>query len=186
MIKEKELAELTSWIYDKSMNINLEMIEEALQNNITEKGYNITLVRDTITGGSLFNPREYGCIKICCPEHTMDYFYYAVAAFSNANDDSIHIYLGGKSSQIRKDDMLGIKVFDGTISRSIGMGAVKGGSMGVGMAVGGTTVGLAKAGIRGIGKGIAALTRDKEALEVENNWYAEAQDLILYTFAPEE
>lgn len=41
------------------------------------------------------------------------------------------------------------------------MGTLKGGAVGVGVAVGGAVAGVAKEGIRGIGKGIAALTRDK-------------------------
>ena len=64
------------------------------------------------------------------------------------------------------------------------MGTLKGGAVGVGVAVGGAVAGVAKEGIRGIGKGIAALTRDKEAVAAEEKWYAEAQELIGGTLNP--
>ena len=71
-----------------------------------------------------------------------------------------------------------MKIFDGTISSGIKQGVAKGGAFGVGWAVGSVAHGVTKAGIRTIGKSIVALTRDKEAVEAEKNWYNEATELI--------
>ena len=185
MIKEKELQEITSWSYNADPDFDLSVIEQLLNNNIEQYGFNVRVDHDIITGGSLFSPREYDCIKVYNPEHSMDYFYYCILLSKERMSDTISVFLAGRSSQMKMEDyMNNAKIFDGTISGSIGMGALKGGAFGVGMAVGGAAAGLAKAGIRGIGKGIAALTRDKEAVAAEEKWYAEAQELIGGTLNP--
>lgn len=185
MLKEKDLAGLVYWTYDKGQRINCDMIENVLQGTIDDRGYNITLIRDTVSSGGLLGGREYDCLRICNPDHVSDYYNYVLTINRDGRDDSLIVSLCGNSSQVRKDDMLGKKVFDGTISRSIGAGMKKGGSVGAGFAIGGAAAGLAKAGIKGIGKGLSALTRDKEAYETEMRWYSEAQELIMSTFAPE-
>ena len=185
MLKEKELAGLVYWTYDKGQGINFDLIENVLQGVIDDRGYNVSLIRDTVSTGGLLGGREYECLRICNPDHVTDYYNYVITINRDRRDDSLIVSLCGNSSQVRKDDMLGKKVFDGTISRSIGAGIKKGGSAGAGFAIGGAAAGLAKAGIKGIGKGLSALTRDKEAYEVEMNWYAEAQELITSTFSPE-
>lgn len=187
MIKEKEIEALTSWSYDKVDEFDLEMIENALNNNIEEYGYNVAVEYEKISAGSFLSSKEYDCIKLYNPEHPFDYFFYCVTLVRERRCDTVNIFAGGRSNQMKKEDYLkNTKAFDGTISNSLTLGVLKGGSVGVGMAVGGAVGGLAKAGLRGIGKGIAALTRDNEAYEAEQNWYAEAQDLLVCTFSPQD
>lgn len=187
MIKEKDLQEITSWNYDPNPDFDLAVIEQALSNNIEEYNYLAKVEYEKISSGSLFNPKEYDCIKLYNPEHPTDYFYYCILLSKERRSDVVSVFLAGKSTQLKMDDYLkNTKIFDGTISGSLSLGALRGGSVGVGMAVGGVAAGLTKAGIRGIGKGIAALTRDKEAVAAEESWYAEAQELIGGTFNPVE
>ena len=69
---------------------------------------------------------------------------------------------------------------DDYLKNSIPFGGTKNSSakadilnFGVGMTVGGVEAGLTKVGIRGISKGIVALTRDKEVLAKEKSWHNE-------------
>lgn len=186
MVKEKELTPITSWQFAKESNIDIASIKEVMGNLIEQNGYEVKLEDEKITAGSLFNPVEYESVKIVNPNHQYDYFYYCVGIVREKKADSVNVYIGGKSSQQKLEDFMQTKAFDGTIKRSIGAGIRKGGSVGVGMAIGGATVGLAKAGIKGIAKGIAAMSRNQEALDAENAWYEVAQGLIVETFNPNE
>ena len=187
MIKEKDLVEMASWNYKPDPDFDLEAISQALNNNIEEYNYLAKVEYEKISGGSFLNPKEYDCIKVYNPEHPSDYFYFCICLSKERRSDVVRVFAAGKSTQMKMDDYLkNTKVFDGTISGSLKLGTLRGGSVGAGMAIGGVVSGLTKAGIRGIGKGIAALTRDKEAFAVEESWYAEAQELIGGTFNPAE
>ena len=186
MIKEKDLYEVTAWNYNPDPDFHLADIKEALESVIQGNDYLAGVQYEKISAGSVFSAKEYDCIKLYNPQHQTDYFYYCILLSKERNADVVSVYLAGKSTQMKMDDYLkNTKAFDGTISRSIGAGILKGGSFGVGMAVGGAAAGLTKAGIRGISKGIAALTRDKEALAREESWYNEATELLAVTFNPE-
>lgn len=179
MIKAKDLEIMTSW---NSMN-DLEMMRKELKDNINSGDYLVSIEYDKIVEGTLFNAKEYDCIKIYHPEYPTDYFYYCIFIKEEKGNAVAHVCIGGKSKQLKLDDYLkSKKIFDGTITKGIKEGAAKGGSFGVGWAVGGVALGITKAGVRTVGKGIAALMRDKEAIASEESWYSQMQELIGSTF----
>lgn len=191
MIREKDLAELVSWNWNLGEQLDLNVMEETLKNNIQEYNYIADVVRETVSAGSLFSSKEYECIKIFHPEHPTDYFYYCIVLEKGKRNDVIKVYVAGKSTQLKMDDYLkNTKIFDGgfrkDLKTGIKLGASRGGAVGVGATIGyvagSAAFGIAKAGIKGIGKGIAAMTRDKEAFEIEKGWYTEIQELIGGTF----
>lgn len=184
MIKEKDLESITSWQYNSDPEFTLDVVLKAIKSSINDYQFNAEAVIDTVSGGSLLRPTEYRCVKVYNPAHTTDYYYYCLVLSKERFNDTIYVSGGGYSSQMKKDDYLkNTKAFDGTISSSIGIGAITRGSFGAGYAIGGAVAGITKAGVHGIGKGIAALTRDKEALAIEEQWYADMQEILLRTFA---
>ena len=109
----------------------------------------------------------------------MDYFNYYMTVSAGGETTLVVVYIGGQSKQLKKEEFAAnTKMFDGAGTRSVVGGAMMGGAFGVGYAVGGAVTGIAKAGIKGIAKGINALTRDKAALAREQEWYNQITEVL--------
>lgn len=124
---------------------------------------------EKLLAGYVFSPIERDCLILYNPQHPTDYFYYCITV--SKEGDIVSIHLTGKSMQMKIDDYLKNSIPFGGTKKSSAKADIL--NFGVGMTVGGVEAGLTKVGIRGISKGIVALTRDKEVLAKEKSWHNE-------------
>ncbi len=148
-----------------------EVIKAALQEKAENYGIAAEVESSEFESG-LFSKGEE-CLTFVHPDHIGDYFKFCIYRKEVGKTCTVEIYSYGQSKNIKREDFAAnTHIFDGSGVMGTAAGALRGGAVGAGFAIGSAAVGITKAGVKAIGKGINALMRDPEALERENDWYS--------------
>jgi len=140
-----------------------------------------------VVSGNWISSSTSPCIVIVHPDPVTRerYLGFCIRLRENGNFTIVSIYNFGKSEQLGVEATLQEKTFTGNTARGVAAGALRGGASGVGFAVGSLMAGTVRGGVKLIGKGLAAMTRDSEALTKEKDWYS-LIDMVLHAAFFEE
>ena len=171
-MKLTDLDPLTNeYFVDGGSNLSLQDLRNHIQNQMKEKGAPVTITETTAEAGSMFNKTSIPCLEIHHPQHVNDYFTHVLTKNVQGQNCILQFYITGTSRQMAKEAFQeNTKVFNGSGRKAIGAGMKRGGAFGTGLAIGGL-VGSAVVGtVKGVAKGINALTTNHTALEEEDKW----------------
>ncbi len=156
--------------YMNGSEVSYDAITEALNAKIEEYGIPARVVSATLGGGGLF-AKEETCIALVNPEHLYDYYKFCIYKKDVGKTCIVDIYSFGTSKNMKNESLASKKIFDGSGAIGTAAGILHGGAAGVGFAIGSAAVGIGKAGIKAISKGIGKLFQDENSMELENEWY---------------
>jgi len=151
--------------------VTYDAIKMVLEEKIDKYGINAEIISSELYTG-LFSKDET-CLSLVNPKHREDYFKFCIYRKEIGKTCVVEVYSYGQSKNIKREDFAAnTRIFDGSGTMGTAAGILRGGAVGAGFAIGSAAVGITKAGVKAIGKGINALLRDPEVLEKENDWYA--------------
>ena len=166
MIKEKDLREKRPQVrFAQGQNIDLSVVQSALQQNADENGIPVAFSRDQVKYGGLIGGLIGGgtddCLILSHPQHPKDYFRICIRvkhqgnyAFVSVNDFGESRLLGNAATSEYTKNAVKDAFHGGSAAGAVG--AV-------------------------IGKGLRTLVMggsNKQKLEEEQNWYAMVSDLF--------
>ncbi len=158
-------------------DVTYENIKMFLEAKIEEYGIPATVEDATLGGGGLFSPEEK-CLALVNPEHRYDYFKFCIYRKDMGNTCTVDVYSYGASKNLKNEDLAHTKIFDGSGALGTATGILRGGATGIGFAIGSAVVGVGKAGVKTIAKGIGKLLQDPNAIATENGWYSAVADIF--------
>lgn len=171
-IREKELAAYSDPIrMIDDDTTGFEAIDASLKSTAEMYGAEIEVWKDGVERGT-FDMNPISCLVLCHPEHKNDYFRFCITRKVQGKTCLVQIYTLGKSTQMSLEAFQkNTRAFDGSGVRGTAVGALRGGALGAGFAVGSAAAGIVKGGGKLLAKGIAAMMRDDVALSKEKDWY---------------
>ncbi len=169
-ISAKELEKLYGIRYTDAEGLTLEYIQKAIFEKAEEYGLELAILNEEVSYGVFSGTKP--CLVLSHPTQKSDYYMYAITLAPQGKTCVVEVSVFGRSVQMSKEDFANnTHIFTGNNTRGAVVGALRGGALGVGFAVGSMAAGVGKAGIKALAKGINALTRDPQALEKEKGWY---------------
>ena len=179
--KQKLIPARNSVRYKDGAKITDDLIRRSLKKKISEYGIRAQVDSCEISNG-LFGDVKYG-IAVFHPSHQSDYYKFCITSNMVGTTRVVDIYMYGRSSNINHENYAAnTKIFTGSGARGTAAGAFTGGALGAGVAIGSVLGSAVGAGFRAVGKGINALMRDSEGLELEQQWYAVIADIFTEVF----
>ena len=178
----KALTQLDSIKFMDSNGIGLEDIHCALANKFEEYDIPVLFRKGHISKGLLSNPTD--AIFVVHPDNQNTYYKTVLTLSRMGKYLDVAVFSCGKSRQMGSETMANTKVFNGSGITGVVVGGLHSNTnFGVGYAVGSAVFGVAGAGFRAVKKGIGALTKNEEALEMERQWYQIVLDIINQVFS---
>ncbi len=157
--------------------ITYEAIKDRIERVSEDYGIDINLSMGEVNYGIFSGNKE--ALMLVNPNHVDDYYKFCFIITPAGKTATVEVFSYGKSRQMSAEAFAqNTKVFDGSGAMGTLGGALVGGPVGWGFALGSAAVGVTKAGVKGIAKGINALMRDSKALEEEKVWYDIVNEII--------
>lgn len=150
---------------------DFDAIDAALRSVSATFGAELKVWKDDVERG-MFDMNPVPCLMLCHPEHKEDYFRFCITRKVQGKTCLIQIYTYGKSTQMSLESFQNnTHAFDGNGTRGAVVGALRGGALGAGFAIGSAAAGIVKGGGKLLAKGLVAMMRDDAALSREKDWY---------------
>jgi hypothetical protein len=168
-------------IFYEDYGIPLNSIRNGLINDSRKIGLPLSIRYGECLTGANIGPASLPCMILEHPNHTSDYFSFCVAPNKGnySGDDGYFVYFSGISKQLQKVNYnANITGSNGSGWLVAGLGALRGGSTGVGAAIGGIAYEAGYGAMVGSKKLFNSLTLDKRALEQELWWYNQVKALL--------
>lgn len=171
-IREKDLTDFSDPVrLPEDESSQLENVRIAIERCAEQYGAEMVIHFDCVERG-FFDSNPIPCLRICHPKHETDYFYFCITRKTQGKSCLFQIYTCGKSKQMGLADFQNnTRAFDGSGIRGTAVGALRGGALGAGFAIGSAVGGIVKGTGKLLAKGVAAMMRDDAALSVEKDWY---------------
>jgi hypothetical protein len=178
--KMKNLDPIQSIKCADGSGLSYDSVAKALSSKYDEYELSYNMVMGSLSNGLLGGSKD--ALFVFHPDHINDYFKIVLTITRTGRTATVDLYSSGKSKQFNKESLANTRVFDGSGAKGASVGLLRGGSVGVGYAIGSATASIAKAGFKAIKKGFNKLTMDSNALEEEKNWYGAVLSLIYELF----
>lgn len=163
--------------YKDGSAITYDAIKTVLEEKIDEYGIDAKIISSELYSGLFSSDEE--CLSLVNPNHREDYFKFCIYRKEMGKTCVVEVYSYGQSKNIKREDFAAnTRIFDGSGAMGTAAGILRGGAVGAGFAIGSAAVGVTKAGVKAIKKGINTLLLDQDALEKENDWYAAVFDIL--------
>ncbi len=157
--------------------VTYDAIKERIEKLVEDYGIEATLAMGDVNYGLFSGTKE--ALMLVHPKHVDDYYKFCIIITPAGKTCNVEVFSYGKSRQMSAEAFAqNTKIFDGSGVMGTAAGILRGGAVGAGFAIGSAAVGIAKAGAKGIAKGINALMRDPGALEEEKAWYDIVNEII--------
>lgn len=168
-------------VFYDNYGIPMPAIKEQLENEAARNAIPVRVRFAEFLTGVATGPTTIPCIVFEHPNHLKDYGSFCIVPGRGnySGDEGFFVFIAGESKQLKKIAYNEEKFAShGAGWATAAAGMIRGGSWGVGTAIGGLAFEAGHGAMVGATKALNALTLDRRALDQEYSWYAQAREIM--------